>query len=153
MGLFDILKKPEQPVQQTQTPMATVLIADDEKELLDFYQDLFTRQGYQAITATNGQEALTLIRQQHPNVILLDVMMPVVDGIEVLKQLSEDEFLKKIPVIVLTNVGNMDTLDQLKIYSVYKFYIKANVAPEDLIQSVRDAVTQFQATAPTPTSA
>ena len=138
MGLLDLLKKPETPLVEPTKPK--LLVVDDEKDLRDFYEDLFTRQGYQVMTATNGQEALTAVAQSQPGLILLDIMMPVMDGLEVLKQLNDNEQTKHIPVIVLTNAGSMDHMEQAKLYSAYRFFVKVNVSPEELIKTVAEGI-------------
>ena len=64
----------------------------------------------------------------------------VMDGMEVLKNLWENNMTKKIPVIVLTNAGDLNNMDKAKFYSTYKFFIKSNVAPEEILQAVKEAL-------------
>lgn len=142
MGLLNFIKKPP-PGSQAPAPEQqkyTVLVVDDEQYLREFYQELLTRNGYQVLTASNGQEALTTVSQTTPHLILLDIMMPVMDGMEVLKNLWENNLTKKIPVIVLTNAGDLNNMDKAKFYSTYKFLIKSNVAPEEILKEVNDAI-------------
>jgi len=141
MGVLDILKK--KPVSAPTRPSEaqyTILVVDDEVYLREFYQELLSRQGYKVITASNGQEALTMVNQNPPNLILLDIMMPVMDGLEVLRNLWENNMTKKIPVIVLTNAGDINNMDKAKFYSTYQFFVKSNVAPEDIVNAVNEAL-------------
>jgi CheY-like chemotaxis protein len=140
MGLLNFFNKkppaaPPQPVSK-----GTILVVDDEKFLRDFYQELLTGEGYQVITATNGQEAL-IAAQKMPNLILLDIMMPLMDGNEVLKRLNLDPKTKNIPVILLTNAGNLNNMDHAKLYSAYKFLIKSNVSPPEVLDTIKEALT------------
>ena len=141
MGVLDILKK--KPVSAPTRPSEaqyTILVVDDEVYLREFYQELLTRQGYNVVTASNGQEALTMVSQKAPSLILLDIMMPVRGGLEVLRNLWENNMTKKIPVIVLTNAGDINNMDKAKFYSTYQFFVKSNVAPEDIVNAVNEAL-------------
>lgn len=79
-----------------------VLICDDDELLLDLVQYRLSNRGYEVVTAKDGKEALDLARKVAPDAMLLDAMMPGVDGYEVLRQLREDPALAGIPVIMLT---------------------------------------------------
>jgi DNA-binding response OmpR family regulator len=79
-----------------------VLICDDDELLRDLVQYRLTNRGYEVFAAKDGREALDLAREFAPDAMLLDAMMPGVDGYEVLRQLREDPALSKIPVIMLT---------------------------------------------------
>ena len=84
------------------TETATVLVADDEPHLLRLVKFRLEREGYNVITATDGEVALELARTEHPDLCVLDVMMPKRSGFEVLKALREDEAYRDMKVIMLT---------------------------------------------------
>ena len=86
----------------TETEPATVLVADDEPHLLRLVKFRLEREGYHVITATDGEAALELARTEHPDLCVLDVMMPKRSGFEVLKALREDESHRDMKVIMLT---------------------------------------------------
>ena len=79
-----------------------ILIADDEESILRIVSFRLEKKGYEIIKATNGKEALDLMRENKPDLVLLDLAMPVMDGYEVCKAIKTDEALKNIPVIFLT---------------------------------------------------
>jgi len=81
---------------------ATVLIVDDEPFNVDVLQQELEESDYQIITASNGQEALQQIKKHQPDLILLDLMMPVLDGFAVLSQIKGDNDLRDIPVIIVS---------------------------------------------------
>lgn len=83
--------------------MATkILVCDDERHIVKLIQVNLERQGYEVVTAFNGKEGLEKIRAEKPSCVVLDVMMPYMDGFEVLKNIRRDPALEKLPVIMLT---------------------------------------------------
>jgi DNA-binding response OmpR family regulator len=88
----------------------TVLIVEDDDELREILQAEFELEGLTALTATNGSEAVTAVRELKPDLILMDLMMPVMDGIEATKIVKGDEETKHIPIIMLTAAGNKDDI-------------------------------------------
>ncbi|MCJ2532088.1 MAG: response regulator, partial [Candidatus Thermoplasmatota archaeon] len=79
-----------------------ILIADDNPENLDIFQRRLAAHGYEILTATDGEEALTIARGKQPDLILLDVMMPKMDGIETCRHLKADPSLPFVPIIMVT---------------------------------------------------
>jgi two-component system response regulator CpxR len=90
--------------------MRGVLIVDDEYGLAEMVRDLLSIAGFEVATAINGQVALDALEHSHPDVILLDVMMPIMSGIEVIKHVKADEALRDIPVIMMSAAGR-DAVD------------------------------------------
>jgi CheY-like chemotaxis protein len=86
----------------TPTNQKTILIIDDQPFFITMQQNMLQRQGYRVVSASNGTEGLAQAKKVKPDIILLDVEMPGVDGIEVCRQVKEDPDLKHIPVIILT---------------------------------------------------
>jgi DNA-binding response OmpR family regulator len=82
--------------------MKKILIIDDEKDMMLMLEKRLTAEGYSVITATNGAKAIALAKSQHPDIIILDVLMPGMDGGEVAEKLKEHSLTKSIPVIFLT---------------------------------------------------
>ena len=79
-----------------------VLIADDDEDILSLVAFRLERSGYQVVTATDGEEAFAIAVERQPNLAILDVMMPKLDGYELTKKLREDEATRSIPVVLLT---------------------------------------------------
>ena len=88
----------------------TVLVVEDDAELREILQVEFELEGLTALTATNGSEAVTAARELNPDLILMDIMMPVMDGIEATKIVKSNEETKHIPIIMLTASGNRDDI-------------------------------------------
>jgi two-component system alkaline phosphatase synthesis response regulator PhoP len=79
-----------------------VLVVDDEPEILELLQYNFNKKGLQVAVARNGQEGLEMIQQDPPQIIVLDIMMPVMNGIEMCRQLRQDEQFRNIPILFLS---------------------------------------------------
>ena len=86
--------------------MAKILVAEDEKQIADMIAFKLTNAGHQVIRAYDGEQAVTLATREHPELILLDAMMPGISGFEVLRRLKQDPALKDIGVIMVTAKGH-----------------------------------------------
>lgn len=144
MGIFDLFNKTNTVPKQTTISKQKILVVEDELYLREFYQDLLTQSGYEVIAAIDGQEALSYISSNVPDLIILDLMMPKIDGFGVLEKLSSDNKTKKIPVIILTNAGNIPNMDKAQYFSTYKFFIKSNITPEELLAAIKAALPTNQ---------
>ncbi|MDJ1169917.1 MULTISPECIES: adenylate/guanylate cyclase domain-containing protein [Roseofilum] len=92
-----------------QNPVQHILIVDDDPSNIFFLEELLDLEGYQIQTASSGEQALSLAAQMHPDLILLDIMMPGMDGYEVCRRLREDEVLQGVPIIFLTALDDDDS--------------------------------------------
>jgi two-component system alkaline phosphatase synthesis response regulator PhoP/two-component system response regulator VicR len=82
--------------------MDKILVVDDEERIVKLLQVNLQKAGYDVVSASNGNEALNIIKKEKPDLIILDIMMPEMDGIEALRKLKQDKKTKKIPVVMLT---------------------------------------------------
>ena len=115
-----------------------ILLVDDDPLIIRMYQRKLADDGYQVNIAANGEEALGEIRKQKPDLILLDVMMPKMNGVETLKALKEDERTKKIPVIILTNLGDRkDDVENAKKLGALDYLVKSEISLEVLSDKVK----------------
>jgi len=90
------------------TKQKTILLIDDDPLIIRMYQNKLAEEGYQILTAFNGESGLALAQKETPNLIFLDLMMPKMSGAEVLKALKKDEVTKNIPVVILSNLDGKD---------------------------------------------
>ena len=115
----------------------TILVVDDEPSILRLIRATLEPKGYEVLTADNGMEAISLAKLKKPDLILLDIMMPGMDGNEVRHRLAKDDATKDIPVAHLSAVG--DFQQQLEAYDEGAIdYITKPFAPQDLRQHVAD---------------
>ncbi len=114
-----------------------VLVVDDEENITQILEFSIGAEGYQVVTASNGEEAINKARKEQPNLIILDIMMPKVDGYEVCRILKSNPLTKRIPVILLTAKGR--EIDKRLGYEVgASDYIVKPFSPSKLIEKVNE---------------
>ncbi len=118
------------------TPNRHILCIEDETEMIDLIRIILGRKGFDVEGASGGEEGLKKVHERKPDLVLLDLMMPDIDGWEVYQQMKADETTRDIPVIVVTaKAQNIDKVLGLQIAKVDD-YISKPFSPEDLLQSV-----------------
>jgi CheY-like chemotaxis protein len=117
-----------------------VLLAEDDRFLRRAAEASLRRHGLEVLTAADGEEALRIARAESLDLILLDVMMPKLDGFEVLSALKQDDATAHIPVLVLSNLGQERDVAQAKALGAVAFLVKANLSLQDLIERVDAAL-------------
>ncbi len=145
MGILDSLKvivsPPKTSDQKTETISTSskkVLIVEDEKVLADALQIRFQNEGFNVLNAGNGEEALQLAVTEKPDVLLLDLILPIMDGRTMLRQLRQMPQFANLPVIILTNAGGIDNIKEMKTYyKVSDFLIKSNVSTDEIVLKVK----------------
>lgn len=110
----------------------TVLLAEDERSLRRAAEVALTRRGIRVLTATNGEEALELARAHHPDLILLDLLMPRMTGMQVLDALRGDDRTRHLRVLILSNSSRELEMEGAERLGVIDYWIKANVSLQEL---------------------
>ncbi|MBI4079471.1 MAG: response regulator [Candidatus Levybacteria bacterium] len=121
-----------------------ILIVDDEEMLLKALSDKFSTEGFTVISAKDGQDGLQSALREHPDVILLDVIMPKMDGVTMLKKLREDEWGKNVPVIILTNLSSIDKTYIPSDDKVYDYLVKTDWTLDELVEKVKEKLAATQ---------
>jgi len=116
-----------------------ILIVDDDKFLLDIYSLKFVAGGYEVDTAFGGEEAIKKLKENKPSVLLLDIIMPVMDGIEVLGKIR-DEKLSGFKTIILSNQSGQADVDKAMDLGVDGYIIKASSTPSEVLAKVNSIV-------------
>jgi len=120
----------------------TILLVDDDLTLREMYEERMKAEGFNIIQATNGEEALKKAGESKPHVILLDIMMPKVNGFDVLKELKSNPELKDIPVIVLTAlIQDVDRVQGRKLGAA-DYIVKSETMPGEVIAKIKNAIGQ-----------
>lgn len=114
-----------------------LVIAEDDALLLRSLKDRFVREGFTVFPAQNGVEAVKLSLEHHPDVILLDIVMPIMDGMTALKRIREDEWGKTASVMILTNLSDSEKVAEAVSQGVYDFLIKIDWKLDELVKKVR----------------
>lgn len=122
-----------------------VLITEDDEPIRRALVDKFTKEGYEALGAEDGEKGLATALAEHPMVILLDLLMPRMDGMTMLKRLREDDWGKDVPVIILTNSSSGDDVGEALKYGVYDFLVKTDWRLEDVVERVKARIAKKEA--------
>ena len=123
--------------------MVKILIVEDDPLMSRMYQKIFTFEGYQVEMAANGQEGLDKARTAKPTLILLDIMMPKMNGLEALEKLKADPATKSIPVVVLTNLAGQQDAENALAKGAVKYIIKSEYEPKQVADMVKEILAGY----------
>lgn len=115
-----------------------VLLIEDEKEVADLYKLKLSLDGYEVITAENGEEGFEKAFKISPEIIFLDIKMPKMDGFEVLRKLRSEEKTKHIPVLILSNFDEQDLIERGLTLGANEYLIKSQFTPEGISKKIKD---------------
>lgn len=118
----------------------TIMIVEDDKFLQGLTEREFKKKGFEVLLASEGGEAVRLVKEKMPNLVLLDIILSGMDGYEVLKILKTGEETKKIPVILFTNLGSQEEMDYAQSLGADGFLIKAHNSLDDIVKKVREFI-------------
>ena len=118
--------------------MAKILIVDDNLQLLKMHQKILSFAGYEVEVAKDGKEGLEKVKSGKPSVILLDIMMPEMDGLEVLEILKSDQETKTIPVIMLSNLSDEVHAQEAVKKGAVKYFIKGDSDPSQIAEVIKE---------------
>jgi DNA-binding response OmpR family regulator len=121
-------------------PGRRVLLAEDDRFLRKAAEAALKRQGFTVLPAVDGEEALRVARAEIPDIVLLDLIMPKLQGFEVLRALKADPATASIPVIILSNLGQDSDVKQAMEAGAVGYFVKANLSLQDLVKRVGEVV-------------
>jgi DNA-binding response OmpR family regulator len=113
--------------------MPTFVVVEDDLMLAEIYQTSLQSAGHTCVVAYDGKTALTIIQQNNPDLVLLDLMLPEISGDEVLRQMRLSDWGKDVKVIITTNISEAEAPEILKTLKFERYIIKANTGPNELI--------------------
>lgn len=119
-----------------------IFLVEDDRSLSKLYQIKLKTSGYLVETAQNGQECLDRINKIQPDLILLDVILPKIDGFTVLKKIKQNPKLKKIPIFLLTNLGQDEDIKKGKSLGVEGYLIKAQFTPAEIVKKIEQVLNK-----------
>lgn len=114
-----------------------ILVTEDEAPLRNAVSDILTFEGFTVFQAKNGQEGLEIAVKEHPDLILLDLIMPVMDGLTMLQRLREDEWGKTANVILLTNINDPEKVAAATEAGTFDFLVKSDWNIEDVVSKIK----------------
>ncbi len=119
-----------------------ILIVDDELPLLKILVEKFTREGFDVVQAHNGEEGLEVAKKETPDIALLDVMMPKLDGLAMLEILRKEAWGKNLPVIMLTNLSDPKKVGIAMASGAYNYLVKTDWHINDVVEKVRSMLVK-----------
>lgn len=115
----------------------TVLIIEDDPFISDMYQTKLKNNGYQVFLAADGQTGLEIAQKKQPDIIILDLVLPKMDGFQILKRIKEDSRIKNIPVLILSNLGQKEKIDKGMKLGADAYLVKSQFKPSEVLEKIK----------------
>ncbi|MCL5435810.1 MAG: response regulator [Patescibacteria group bacterium] len=121
---------------------AKILVVEDEEILLTALREELTQGGYETEGAVDGEDGLVKVKSFKPDLVLLDLVMPKMDGMQVLKKLKEDEATRDLSVVILTNLSDYERISEALSLGAKDYLVKANYSLTDLLEKVKTVLSR-----------
>ncbi len=118
-----------------------ILLVEDDVFVQDIYNLKLKQEGFDVTCATNGVEAIKYLEEDLPDLVLLDMVMPYMDGIEVLEKIQKKEEWKNLKIIMLTNLSEKDRVNEILERGVNDYIIKSHFTPSEVVEKIRAAIS------------
>jgi DNA-binding response OmpR family regulator len=122
----------------TNTNKKYILVAEDDKFYSNIYKTKLTKEGFEVVVAANGEEALHHLRERKPDILILDLIMPIKDGFEVLHEIRTDSKLKDLKVIALSNLGQEEDKKRVNELGVLEYLVKTNLSIQEVTAKIKN---------------
>lgn len=122
--------------------MAKILIVEDDQALYSLYATEFSLRGHETVWAKDGEDGLAKAKGGQFKLVLLDIMLPKANGLDILAQLKQDPTTKTLPVMILTNFGNEENVKRALEYGAEDFILKYKIVPSEVVDKVEMALGQ-----------
>lgn len=117
-----------------------ILIIEDEEIMINLLQRKLKEEGYDIALANNGKDGVEMMEKENPQLILLDIIMPKMGGLEVMEKMQESEKLKKIPVIIISNSGQPVEIDRARELGAKDWLVKTEFDPQEVVDKVKKQI-------------
>ena len=129
-------------VQKMAEAKGIILVAEDDLTLRDMYQARLEAGGYRVLLAANGEEALKILEQEKPDMLLLDIMMPKINGLDVLEKMKKNPTTKDVPVIILTVLIQDQTRVKGLMSGADDYLIKSETMPGEVVKKIEEVLAK-----------
>ncbi|QCT42432.1 response regulator transcription factor [Candidatus Nanosynbacter featherlites] len=120
--------------------MKKIAIIEDDPAISQMYRMKFEADDFDVRLAADGKVGVELVEKFTPDIILLDLQMPEMDGLTALKKIRSHAWGKTVPVIVLTNLSEEEAPDELRVLNIHSYIVKANLTPRQVVSKVKDVI-------------
>lgn len=120
----------------------TVLLIEDESALREAVKMKLEKKGIEVLVAETGEKGLSILQEKKPDLVWLDILLPGINGLEVLKRIREDEKTKNLPVIVVSVSGGQEKIKQAFVLNVIDYLVKSEYKIDDIIKKVIDILAR-----------
>jgi DNA-binding response OmpR family regulator len=117
-----------------------ILIIEDDRYISKMYQLKLSLEGYDVQVAENGRQGVDKVKEMMPNIILLDILMPELDGFEVLKIVKGDDATKDIPVLIMSNLGQEDHIEKGMQMGAIGYIVKSQYTPSKVVEKIKETL-------------
>jgi len=117
-----------------------ICIVDDDNFILEIYGIKLRQKDFEVVTSRNGREGFDVIKAENPDVAIIDIMMPAIDGVGLIQALRKDSNLSRIPVVVLTNTDSPEVLNRIKKLNIHFYIVKALSNPQKVVDIVEEVL-------------
>ena len=115
----------------------SILLVEDDPFLIDIYSTKLKESGFSVEVASDGESALRKVKEKEPDLVILDIVLPQLDGWEILRQIKSDPKLKNIKIIILSNLGQKEEVERGVELGAVKYLIKAHYTPSEVVEEVK----------------
>ncbi len=119
-----------------------IVLIEDDNVILEMYKLKFKEEGFELSLATDGEEGLELIKKEKPALVLLDIILPKMDGFAVLAALKKDDSTKNIPVLLLTNLGQKADIEKGKEMGANDYIVKSSLTPTQVVEKIKNYIKE-----------
>ncbi len=127
-------------MQTSDNSQFKICIIEDEKSILELYRTKLEGEHYQVFTASDGLEGMELLKKVSPHVVLVDLMMPNMTGYELMEKMKADQELRNIPIIILTNFDDTESINKTSHFDADFYLVKAQYSPSDVAHIVKEVL-------------
>lgn len=120
--------------------MTKIAIIEDDSVISQMYRMKFEADGFDVQVANNGKDGIDLVREFQPDIVLLDISMPVMNGDVALKSIRKEEWGKTVPVLILTNLGEEEAPKDIRSLGIESYIVKADLTPRQVVARVKQAL-------------
>ncbi len=117
--------------------MKKILLAEDDPFIVDIYTTKLKQAGFEVDVVSEGEEVLKKAREKKPDLLLLDIVLPTMNGWEILRAIRQSEDLKDLPVVILSNLYQKDEVEKGLKFGALKYLIKAHYTPSEVVEEVK----------------